>query len=382
MVSKRRILVIGGGIGGLTAGVALGRKDVDVTVVEIKPDNTVAGVGINIPGNALRALRRLDLLDDTVNHGYTFDRVDFHDSASVHLATVPSKLGIDGVPANCAIQRRDLAQLLEKACIDSGVDIRYGTTVETVTPAATGVRATLTDGTSDTFDLVVAFDGIRSSQRKRIFGVEPVHTGYSVWRVALPRHTAVTSNMYFQGMGTKAGLFPLNEKTMYLLHVTPEPGNPRHEREQFFELLQTRLDGYTGLIGDLAAGLVPTDDIVYAPIEEVFLGGTWYRDGVLVLGDAAHAMAPHRTQGAAMAIEDAVALGEVMSRPGAVTDLVGEFQERRFGRCKMIQDASKNILLSEMNTTDQDSLDRQIEFLKNDLVRVAHQVDDELNTAF
>ncbi|MFB7907276.1 FAD-dependent monooxygenase [Kitasatospora sp. NPDC059146] len=377
---KRRILIIGGGIGGLAAGAALGQQGIDTTVVEIQSENLVAGVGINIPGNALRALRQLGLLDEVLGHGFTFDRVDFHDSASRLLLALRSKLGVDGVPANCAIQRKDLARILEKACVDVGTVIRYGTSVEKMsTTADGGVETVLTDGSTEHYDLVVAFDGIRSSFRKAALGIEPRFTGYSVWRVALERHPEVTRNMYFQGMGTKAGLFPLNTDVMYLLHVTPEPGNPRHAREDFHGHLTQRLAGYTGLIGELRDRIKPDDDIVYAPIEEVLLPLPWYQDGLLLLGDAAHAMAPHRTQGAAMAIEDAAVLGETLGRDGDLRELLAEFQDRRFVRAKIAQDASRNILLSEMNTTDQASLDRQLDFIRNGLEAVAHQVDDALN---
>ncbi|MFJ9693254.1 FAD-dependent monooxygenase [Kitasatospora sp. NPDC101183] len=380
---KRRILIIGGGIGGLAAGAALGQQGVDTTVVEIQSENLVAGVGINIPGNALRALKQLGLLDEVLGHGFTFDRVDFHDSSSRLLLALRSKLGIEGVPANCAIQRRDLARILEKACVDVGTSIRYGTSVDTMrTTPDGGVEAVLTDGSAERYDLVVAFDGIRSSFRRRALGVEPRFTGYSVWRVALERHPDVTRNMYFQGMGTKAGLFPLNTDVMYLLHVTPEPGNPRHERALFHDHLTERLSGYTGLIGELRDRIRPGSDIVYAPIEEVLLPLPWHHEGLLLLGDAAHAMAPHRTQGAAMAIEDAAVLGEVLGREGELPALLPEFQERRFPRAKIAQDASRNILLSEMDTADRARLDRQTDFIRNGLEAVSHQVDDALNLPF
>ncbi|MCX5388027.1 FAD-dependent monooxygenase [Streptomyces sp. NBC_00083] len=380
---KRRILIIGGGIGGLAAGAALGQQGIETTIVEIQSENLVAGVGINIPGNALRALDRIGLLDDVLAHGFTFDRVDFHDSASRLLLALRSKLGVGGVPPNCAIQRRDLARILEKACVDVGTQIRYGTSVQDMrTTADGGVAATLTDGSTEQYDLVVAFDGIRSSFRKAALGIEPRFTGYSVWRVALERHPDVTRNMYFQGMGTKAGLFPLNEAVMYLLHVTPEPGNPRHAKEQFYSHLTERLDGYTGLIGELRDRIKPDDDIVYAPIEEVLLPLPWYHEGLLLLGDAAHAMAPHRTQGAAMAIEDAAVLGETLGRDGDLRELIAEFQERRFVRAKIAQDASRDILLAEMNTADQAALDRQTAFIRNGLEGVSHQVDDALNQPF
>jgi 2-polyprenyl-6-methoxyphenol hydroxylase-like FAD-dependent oxidoreductase len=378
----RRVLVIGAGIGGLAAGAALGQHGVETVLVERKPDNIVAGVGLNLPGNALRAMARIGLLEAALDHGYTFDRVEFRDRFDQHVVTVRSQLAVPGVPANCALQRSDLARLLEGAAVAAGSEVRYATTVSELHTEPDGVVADLSDGSSERFDLVLAFDGIRSSTRTALFGVEPVHTGYSVWRVALDRHPDITHNMYYQGMGNKAGLFPLNEKVMYLLHVTPEPGNPRYQPERFVEHLRGKLDGYTGRVGQIRDALADGDDVVYAPIEEVFLEQPWHRDRVLVLGDAAHAMAPHRTQGAAMAIEDAVVAGEVLSGDAPLADLLAEYAGRRHDRCALVQKASKDILLGEMNTTDQALLDQHLDFLRHRLSGVAGRVDAALNEPF
>lgn len=379
MPAVRRILVVGAGIGGLTAGAALGQRGIETVLVEKKPDNVVAGVGLNLPGNALRALNRIGLLEECLDLGYQFDRIEFRDSADRHLVTVPSRLTGGGVPANCALQRSDVASMLETAAVNAGSTVRYSTTIETVDVQADGVDVVLSDGKTEHFDLILGFDGIRSQLRKSLFGVGPIHSGYSVWRVALERQEEITHNLYFQGMGNKAGIFPLNEKVMYLLHVTSEPGNPRYHRQHFAKHLREKLADYTGRVGQIRDSLTDGDDIVYAPIEEVFLSKPWYRNRTLILGDAAHAMAPHRTQGAAMAIEDAVVLGEAFCQEGPLSSLLDQFSDRRYDRCKLAQDASRNILLREMRTTDQALLNQHLDFLKNDLKTVAGKIDDALN---
>ena len=215
------------------------------------------------------------------------------------------------------------------------------------------VRVTLTNGRVEDYDLVVGFDGIKSPLRQRLFGTEhdPEFTGYAVWRLSLPRPPEVTHTMLFQGDGTKAGVIPLSEHSMYLLHVTPEPGNPKHDPRHFDTLLKERLAGYGGLIGRLRDSIEGPEGIVYSPLSEVHLPAPWYVGRTIVLGDAAHASAPHLTQGAAMALEDAWVLTEELDVDRPMAECLAAFMSRRVERVKLVQDVSHAILFGEMAVT-------------------------------
>ena len=76
----RKVLIVGAGIGGLGAGAALAQRGVEVEIVEIKPEPNVYGVGINQPGNSLRALQTLGVLEEVCDLGFEFDRWKFHDA--------------------------------------------------------------------------------------------------------------------------------------------------------------------------------------------------------------------------------------------------------------------------------------------------------------
>jgi 2-polyprenyl-6-methoxyphenol hydroxylase-like FAD-dependent oxidoreductase len=190
-----------------------------------------------------------------------------------------------------------------------------------------------------------------------------------------------TNLMLFQGDRSKAGLVPLSQDLMYLLHVTPEPGNPRHDPADFHRLLVDRLAGYEGIVGALRDALDPSDEIVYSPISEVWLPAPWYRGRVIVLGDAAHGCAPHLAQGAAMAIEDAVVLAEELESRNSVDDALAAVMARRIDRVTLVQQVSQGIQAEEMAVTAE-SLPEATARMRGETPARLRLVEAELNRPF
>lgn len=375
----RRVLVVGAGIGGLGAGAALAQRGAEVEIVEINPTHEVLGVGINQPANSLRALRAIGVLDECLEAGFQFDRARFCDASGDLIVEVPSGLGGD-VPANNALTRPDLQRILLAAVDRAGAKLHRGVTVSDLRQDGERVQVDFTEGGSGEFDLVVAFDGIKSAMRRRLFGpaYEPVFTGYGCWRVSFPRPAEVTCSYIFQGVDAKPGVIPLNESEMYMFLVTPEPGQPRHDPARFDDLVRERMAGFTGLPGELRDSIAGPEGIVYSPLSEVLLPLPWHQGRIAVLGDAAHACAPHITQGAGMALEDAVVLAGLLGTGMPVPRALSALGERRWPRCKLVQDVSHQILVTEMSITA-DTLPGAIRQMRAELPRQSAQVDAVLN---
>jgi 2-polyprenyl-6-methoxyphenol hydroxylase-like FAD-dependent oxidoreductase len=375
----KRVLVVGAGIGGLGAGAALAQRGIEVEIAEINPTHEVVGVGINQPANSLRALRALGVLADCLDAGFQFDRTRFCDAAGELIVEVSSGLGGD-VPANNALTRPDLQRILLGAASSAGAKIRRAVTISALTQWGDRVEVDFTEGKPGEFDLVVAFDGIKSSMRRQLFGAEyePVFSGFGVWRVMLPRPPEVTCTYVFQGVGSKPGLIPLNERDMYMFLVTPEPGQPRHDPAKFGALVRDRMTGFTGLPGELRDSIKGPDGIVYSPLSEVLLPLPWHKGRVAVLGDAAHACAPHITQGAGMALEDAVVLAELLAAEMPAEAALTALEERRWPRCKLVQDVSHRILVGEMAITAE-TLPAEIARMRAELPAQMARVDAVLN---
>jgi 2-polyprenyl-6-methoxyphenol hydroxylase-like FAD-dependent oxidoreductase len=376
----KKVLIVGAGIGGLGAGAALAARGVDVEIVEIKPQPNVYGVGINQPANSLRALEALGVLDEVCDVGYEFDRWIFHDHRGNLVVEVPSQLGGNGIPPNEGLTRRNLHDILIGAAERAGARTTYGTTVEAVHDNG-AAEVKLSDGREEEVDLVVAFDGINSAQRKRLFGGEydPVYTGYGVWRVTTPRPEHITYGALYQAPGAKAGHIPLSHELMYLLLVHPEPHHARFDRSTYVEMLRERLAPFEGVIGDIRDNLREGDDVVYSPLSEVMLPAPWFKGRVLLCGDAAHACTPHITQGAAMALEDAVVLPQELARTDLPLDgRLRSFSERRYPRAKFVQDVSRGILNSEMQI-NADNIEHAFAHMKEELPGQMAGVDAFLN---
>ena len=169
MANVEKVLIVGAGIGGLAAGALFGQRGAEVEIVEIKPEANVYGVGINQPGNSLRALREIGVLPEILAVGFEFDRWIFHDYRGELIVDVPSRLGGDGIPPNCALSRRALQEILIGAADRAGVRVRYGTTLDDFSEAEGQVEVCFSDGGRDSYDLVVGFDGIKSPLRSRLF---------------------------------------------------------------------------------------------------------------------------------------------------------------------------------------------------------------------
>ena len=137
-----------------------------------------------------------------------------------------------------------------------------------------------------------------------------MYSGHVVWRMTVPRPPECAAGALFQSPRRKGGYIPLTEDTMYLLLVTSEPEGVHYDKADFPDLLRERLDEFEGPLGDIRDNIRAGDDIVYSPLSEVLLPPPWHKGLVVLGGDAAHACTPHITQGAAMAIEDAVVLAE------------------------------------------------------------------------
>jgi 2-polyprenyl-6-methoxyphenol hydroxylase-like FAD-dependent oxidoreductase len=359
MNAVKKVLIVGGGIGGLCAAIALRRQAIEVDLVELKTQWTVYGVGIIQQSNVVREMAKLGVLDGYLDAAYAFEDVTINTTAGEQLARIPGqRLAGPEYPANVGISRLALHQVLSETTIALGASIRLGLSVQSLEQVDEGVYVLLTDGSRDCYDLVVGADGLYSRIRGLLFGEQyrPRFTGQSVWRYNFPRAAGIDHLATFQGPAGNAGLVPLGRDQMYLFVTSHEPANPRMDAATLATQMRQRLNGFTGLIGELREQILDSDQVVYKPLEVVFVSEPWYRGRVVLIGDAVHATTPHLGQGAGMAIEDAVVLGEELVADGSVEQQLERFMARRYERCKFISESS--VLAGDKEMTHDSGFDR------------------------
>ena len=340
-MQQQNILIIGGGIGGLTAAIALGRAGHRITIIERDPDWAVYGVGIIQQANVVRAMSQLGIIDDYLAGGFGFDEVEVFIPSGVKVATIPSPRLVEGLPANVGIKRTALHQVLGDRAKAAGAEVLLGVIADRLDEDDGGVAVSLSDGTVCRFDLAIGADGLYSRTREQIFAdaPRPAFTGQSVWRYNLAKPADVTCLQAYEG-AVGIGLCPLADDLMYMFITTPEPGNPRYPRRGLAAAMRDKLASAAPRMRALGEEITDDAEVVYKPLEWLFLDGPWHKGRVVLIGDAVHATTPHLGQGAGMAIEDAIVLAEEIGRHDTSEAAFDAFRARRFERCKYIVDAS------------------------------------------
>jgi 2-polyprenyl-6-methoxyphenol hydroxylase-like FAD-dependent oxidoreductase len=346
------VAVLGGGISGSVAAVALARQGTVVDLIEIATDWRGVGHGITLQGNALRALEQIGVADEVIAHGYPFNRLRLLKADGELLIDLETaRTGGDHLPSTVGSLRSSLQQILCDAVHASGVTVRLGLSATALDQDDDGVDITFSDGTRAHYDLVIGADGIRSRTRAMI-GIDtvPQPSGMSIWRIGAPRPAAMTcAEVYYGGPRYKAGYSPIAQDQCYAYML-----DEMLDRESFGDrpaaaILRERSAGYGGIWGQIRAGLRDDTPVNYQWIEWLLVDGPWHRGRVVLIGDAVHACPPLIAQGAAMCVEDAVVLAEILGREPDPEVALGRFAERRLPRVRRVVEASLQLVEWEIH---------------------------------
>tara|TARA_B100001179_G_scaffold216213_1_gene187019 strand:+ start:3419 stop:4534 length:1116 start_codon:yes stop_codon:yes gene_type:complete len=340
-VKELEILVIGGGIGGLSAAIALGRDGHRVTIVERDPQWSVYGVGIIQQANVVRAMDQLGVLDTFLDAASGFEAVVIFLPDGTMAARIPSPRLVEGRPANVGIARPKLQRVLADSAVARGAQIKLGVTVEGLADEGTGVEAAFSDGSRGRYDLAIGADGIHSRTRQMLFpeAGEPKPAGQAVWRYNLPRPAGMDALQVYNGP-VGVGLVPISAAEMYMFVTTPVDPDAREVQDGLAVRMREKVARAAPRIQELAQGITQDEAVVYRPLETMLVDGDWHKGRVALLGDAVHATTPHLGQGAGMAVEDALVLAEELGRQKDVESGFRAWHARRFARCKYIVESS------------------------------------------
>lgn len=345
-----KALVIGGGIGGPVAAVALERAGIEAVVYEAHDgpaDHRGLFLGLGI--NGMRVLRDLGLLDAVM-------RADMVPTPAMAFTSwTGKKLGVvsngwlgSNTPS-ITIMRGALQRALADGARARGIEIRYGKRFVDCTETGTGVVARFEDGSEAEGDILIGADGIRSRVRS-VMATEAPEPSY-------------TGLLNVGGLACESGM-PATPDTMHMVWgrraffgYTVQPGgeawwfaNLGQKREPVREELATISTAeWKERLGALFAGDPPfitalidgTDEIGGFPIHDMPSLPRWFRGRVGLLGDAAHAVSPSAGQGASMAMEDAVMLARCLRDIGEPERALARYEELRRPRAERIVKAGR-----------------------------------------
>lgn len=321
-MANPRIAVIGAGIGGLTAAVALAREGVRCTVFEREAALPVAGGGIQLSPNATAVLHRLGLAPALTGAVRPVARElrRWRDNEVIGRLELGRAAEIRYGAPYCTMRRAALCRALFDAARRAQGDdaIRFRRRCAGVEHRGDGVVVRFDDGSEHRADAVIGADGINSVVGARLRAGPVRYSGHSVYRAVFPADRVPWLSVpqrvvVWLGPGRHCVTYPIDGgRTLNLVATVPEPLPPRAIREvSGSELLAAYAGWHPAVRGLFAvAGRFDHHGLFDRPALPA-----WQRGRVAVLGDAAHPMLPFAAQGAAQAIEDAEALARCVPEP-------------------------------------------------------------------
>ena len=323
-----RAVIVGAGIGGLAAAVALRRVGVESTIVEKVATLREVGAGLSIWSNALNALRELGLDTAVKSAGSIVERTNCQTPAGRFIVRNEfSALTQDSPPCICIHRAALHGILLEALPRDS---VRTGT-------HCTGVKdstAILASGERLEADLLIGADGIGSLTRGSLHGMEtPRYAGYTCWR-GICRDTGLLPDreaLLVMGSGSQFGLWPCGSGQLYWFLTKNAPQGRLHLKADALEACRDWTPLIRNVIESTPADAILNNDILDRPPSR-----QWGRGNVTLLGDAAHPTTPNLGQGACQALEDAVVLAHCLTRAQRVDVALRAYESLRIPRTTAI----------------------------------------------
>jgi 2-polyprenyl-6-methoxyphenol hydroxylase-like FAD-dependent oxidoreductase len=344
MANIERILIVGGGIAGLTLATALHRQGFKTELVERSSSWHAAGAGILLHANGMRILRALGLGEAVEQAGAIVRHWSFCDQHGKPLCDTDLEELWGKVGPCIGIERPRLQKTLLTGA--AAIPCRLGISVTSLIQDEQRVLIGFSDGSTDTYDLVVGADGIYSTVRTLVMGtVRPGYTGLMIWRTLVPiRPRGVTYFRLLLGEGCFFGIMPMGDGH---INAFGGVGMPRtHDPVQGrLERFRRRFAGFGGQVQECLAAISSDKQIYCGPIEWVKLD-YWRRGRVVLIGDAAHAGPPTMAEGGCMAMEDAYVLAEVLCCEETVESALDRYVTRRRPRAIWVQQQSRGVVES------------------------------------
>lgn len=343
-----KALIVGGGIGGLTAALCLRRLGWQVQVLEQAGALVEVGAGIQLSPNACRVLRELDLLPALQAVAFAPEALEMRWGRSgreiFRIPLTPSRWDAPYLH----VHRADLLAVLQQALQRLAPDaLRLNAAVTGYQSDADGVVAMLADGQSVSGDLLIGADGIHSQIQRQILGATPARfTGNVAWRAVVPldqlgEHAPPPSACVWAGPGRHAVTYRVRGGTLANFVGVVERSD--WQQESWSEQ-GSRTDALADFAGwhPQVTQLIEKATVLHrwALFDRPPLP-RWSEGRVVLLGDACHPMLPFMAQGAAMAIEDAWALGQCLQQQADPAIAAQQYFAQRYERCRQVQQAAR-----------------------------------------
>lgn len=345
------IIIVGGGIGGVATALALSRKGYPVQILEQAPELKEIGAGIQMPPNAFKAFKALGVLEDVQKNAAYPEKLvlgDMLTGEAVYQSPIDDEFVARFGYRYALLHRGDILEALLKNCRSSPlVTLTTNSKVVKFEEADDRVVVTTADGSIYEGRAMVAADGLWSESRATLFGrAAPSTDSYVLCRGVVPVKE-IPQELYSQSVTMWGGPeldffhYPLRRDEIFNIgasyrdpSIKFEDGYPRGNRDTMMQRFRDACPHVKALLEhiDVSKAWVLYDR---PPLKE------WSKGRVTLLGDAAHPTYIYISQGACMALEDAIVLAEMVDRHPAIEDAFVAYQKERYLRTARIQLTSR-----------------------------------------
>ncbi|QIS09492.1 FAD-dependent oxidoreductase [Nocardia arthritidis] len=350
----KKALIIGGGIAGPVTAMALQKAGLEPVIYEAYHEvaGEQLGAYLTVAVNGLQALSQIDVDPVVTGVGHPTDTLSFFTSANKHIADVPVGGTLPDGTVTHSVKRRDLYRALTDEAVRRGIRFEFDKRMVDARPTPDGgVLVTFADGSSATADLLIGADGIRSRTREIIDPTAPKAHFLGIYGLG----GFVTDRTLYKKFGLRIGDYNMvvGKQTFFGYHVAPDgeiwwftniPATKELSRE---ELAASRPgDWRERLVELVGVDDTPAARIVAATGDETFVPAfnqydmpsvqKWHNDNMVIVGDAAHAVASSSGQGVSLAVEDAVVLAQCLRDIPDTAKALAAFEASRRERVERI----------------------------------------------
>lgn len=366
-----KVLIVGGGIGGMAAAIRLAQAGVKVELIDIDPNWKVSGAGVTLSVMTMRALCDLGLAEDLVREGHGHDGVMVFDANENLLKDVESpRLYAPDVPGEGGILRPVLHRIMQQRVRSLDVKVRLGVTIDSFAQTDGGVSVVFSDGGAERYDLLIGADGLFSKTRRLAFpdAPAPTFTGQACWRANFDIPEGWTKSRMYLTPTIKVGFTPCSPTRMYMFLLEHVPDNPWRENHELIGILRGLLAGFGGAVAQIRESVNDSNEVIYRPLETILLSDTWSVGRVVLIGDAVHGTTPHLGAGAGAAVEDAIVLSDLLATSPTIADALGSFDARRIPRASLV--VTNSLRLGQMEMAGE-PMPAQAELLDRSIRQIA-----------
>ncbi len=335
-LENRRMMVVGAGIGGTVAAILAARAGADVTLLDRGSASGSADAGMLLQPNGLAVLYGLGLGERLQRRGKRVSHLRVANADDRTLLDAPLPRFADGLDHCLVVRRSDLlGALMDLAAAQPGLERRFDAELREASLEGSLTYLSHHGSSSETCDLVIGADGVHSRVRRRS-GI-PARVGRTWWYArgigpALPHVTGMTE--YWTKLGV-FGVAPLDDATYFYAATHAHP-IASALRDRDFEYFRKTWTDALPLAGPVLASSTRFEDLLLTQVVQIACP-SWSRGRVVLIGDAAHAMAPNLGQGASSALVDAMVLVWELTQTSDQAEALRRYEARRRSATRVVQ---------------------------------------------